>query len=180
MKITFAQQHVVLASDLDLGSVLGIEEHTICRLDRPDIGSYGDDLTPSEPSSDRHRCRDHDPTAAAPFTGLIVGRDQHSIMQHPDRQRTLVQAAGVLGAALVAQQSVTAPASRDGADDQQESDNACHGRSNHRYSIGAKIATGIEDLGFGVLQFRVGEMLHISDLALFDPVGMHLVDERLD
>ena len=118
MKITFAQQHVVLASDLDLGSILGIEEHSICRLDRPDIGSYGDDLTPSEPSSDRHRCRDYDPTAAAPFTGLIVGRDQHSIMQHPDRQRTLIQAAGVLGAALVAQQSVTAPASRNGADDQ--------------------------------------------------------------
>jgi hypothetical protein len=39
-------------------------------------------------------------------------------MQHPDRQRTLIQAAGVLGAALVAQQSVTAPASHNGADDQ--------------------------------------------------------------
>ena len=73
MKITFAQQHVVLASDLDLGSVLGIEEHSICRFDRPDIGSYGDDLTPSEPPPDRHCCRDHDSPAAAPFTGLIVG-----------------------------------------------------------------------------------------------------------
>ena len=151
MKITLAQQYVILASDLDLGSVLRIEEHSICRLDRPDIGSYGDDMAPSEPPSDRHCCRDHDSPATAPFTGLIVGRDQHSIMQHPDRQRILVQAAGVLGTALVAQQSVTAPASRNGADDQQESDNACHGGSNHRYSVGAKIATGVEDLGFGVL-----------------------------
>jgi hypothetical protein len=101
-------------------------------------------------------------------------------VQHPDRQRTLVQAAGILTAAQVGHHSVVPPASHDRAKDQQETYNPRDGRGQHRNSIGAQIATGIEDLGLGILQFRIGETLHVRNLALLDPVGMHLVDQRLD
>src|SRR4051812_9657124 len=102
MKITFAKQYVVLASDLYLGPILGVEQHPICRLDGPDVSSDCDDVTPGQPASDRHRCGDHDACTAAPLTRLVVGRDEDPIMQHSDRQRTLIRAARVLYAALVA------------------------------------------------------------------------------
>jgi hypothetical protein len=138
MKITLPEQHVVLASHLDFGSVLGVEEHSIFWLDRPDIGSYRNHLAPSEPAPNCDCCRNQDSPAAAPLAWLVVGRHQHSIMEHADRQPTLVQTAGsVAAAAQVGHQSVTLPASHDGADDQQESDDPGDGGSHDRDATGA-------------------------------------------
>jgi hypothetical protein len=180
MKITLPKQDIVLAPYLNLGSILWIEQHSVCGLDRPHIGSDGHNLAPSEPASDGYGRRDQDATAAASLTRLIVGRNQHSIMQHPDRQRTLIQAAGVFDAALVGHHSITTPALHDRADDQHESHYPCNGCRYDRDATGAKIATSIEDLGLGILQLGIRELLHVGDLALLDAVGMNLVDQRLN
>jgi hypothetical protein len=100
-------------------------------------------------------------------------------MQHADRQPTLVQA-GIAVAAQVGHHSVTLPTLHDRADDQQEPDNSGDGGSHDRDTTGAEITAGIEDLGLRVLKFGICETLHIRNLALLDPIGMHLIDQRLD
>ena len=50
MKITFPKQYVVLTADLNLGSVLWVKQHAICWLDRPHIGTDGNDVAPGEPA----------------------------------------------------------------------------------------------------------------------------------
>jgi len=101
MKIAFPEQHIVLAPYLYLGSVLRVEQHSICRLDRPDIGSHRNHLTPRETAADCHSRWDQDATATAPLARLVVGGDQHAIMQHPDGQCAVIQAADVRGAVLI-------------------------------------------------------------------------------
>ena len=86
MDVSLAKQYVRLAADLYFATVLRIKQDSISDLNRADIGSDGDDVTPGKPPSDGNRCRNQDPTGAAPLARLIVGRDQHTIMQHPDRQ----------------------------------------------------------------------------------------------
>ena len=93
MKITLPEQHVILAPNFNLSSVLGIEQHTIGCLDRPDVGTHSNDAAPGEPASDCHCRGDQDSAAAASLARLIVGRDQHAIMQHPDGKCTLIQIA---------------------------------------------------------------------------------------
>jgi hypothetical protein len=137
VKITFPEQHVVLASHLDLGSVLRVEQHSIFWLDRPDIGTHRHDLAPSESPPDCDRRRNQDPPAAAPLAWFVVGRDQHPIMEHADRQPAFVQAAGASATAEVGHHSVTLPTSHDRADDQQEPDNPGDGGSHDRDATGA-------------------------------------------
>jgi thioredoxin-dependent peroxiredoxin len=81
---------------------------------------------------------------------------------------------------MIGHRSVTSPTSHDRADDQQESNNPCPSGSDGRKPTGAQIAASSEELGLRILQLGVREMLHIRDLALLNPVGMHLVDQRLD
>src|SRR5215207_2049263 len=121
MEIAFPKQHIVLAPHFDLSSVLGVEQHSILRFHRPDIGSYRNNLAPGEPAPDCNRRRNYNSAAATSLPGLIVGRDQHPIMQHPDWKPALVQTAGILAVTQIGHNSVALYALHDGAEDQQES-----------------------------------------------------------
>src|SRR5215216_1482480 len=128
MKIPLSEEHVVPTPHLDLGSVFRVEQHPIFWLDRSDMGSHCNNLAPGEPTPDCDCGGDQDPAATASLPWLGFGRDKHPIVQHPDRQPTLVQTAGVLTAAKVGHHSVAPPTLRDRADDQQESSYPCDGR----------------------------------------------------
>src|SRR5215208_8275076 len=101
MKITLTEQHIILAPYLYLGSIFRVEQHSICGLDSPDIGSHRNHLTPREPAADCHSRWDQDATATAPLARLVVGGDQHTIIQHPDGECAVIQHAGVRGAVLI-------------------------------------------------------------------------------
>jgi hypothetical protein len=180
MKVPLTEQDVVPAPDLNLGSVLRVEQHPIFWLDRSDMCSHRNDLAPGEPAPDSDCRRDQDPTATASFPGLVVGRYQHPIVQHADRQPTFVKTGRVLAVAWVDHHSVALPTSHDGADDQQEANDTRDCGSHNCDSTDTEIATSGEDFGLGIFQFGICETLHIIDLALLDPVGMDLVDQRFD
>ena len=46
--VPLAQDHVLLALDLDLEAVLGVEQHGVADLDRPHVGPDGHRLGPGE------------------------------------------------------------------------------------------------------------------------------------
>ena len=137
MKITFSEQHVVLAPYLDLGSVLRVEQHSIFGLDRPYIGTHCNYLAPRESPPDCDCRGNQDSPTAASLAWLVVGRYEHPIMEHADRQPAFVQAAGAIAAAQVRHHSLTLPASNDRADDQQEPGDPGDGGSDDRDATGA-------------------------------------------
>src|SRR5215204_7323275 len=58
-------------------------------------------------------------------------------------------------------------------DNQQKGDEPSHGSANYCQPVSTKIAASVEDLGLGVLEFGVHQLLDLTDRQLLDPVGMH-------
>ena len=84
MDIAFAQDHIVVAPHLDLVAILGVEQHLIPRLHRPDIGAHGHDLGPDETLAHLGGGGDED---AAGGTTLPLGTahiDQDTVVEHLD------------------------------------------------------------------------------------------------
>ena len=61
MDVPFPQDAVLVALDLDLEAVLGVEQHVVAHLDRPHVGADGHRLGPEQPAGDLGRRRDQDP-----------------------------------------------------------------------------------------------------------------------
>ena len=75
---------------LDLTTVLRLEEHAVGQLHGADVGTDADDLGPDQPLADLRGRRDHD---AAGRTTLAVGAvllDQDAVVEQLDRQRVSV------------------------------------------------------------------------------------------
>src|SRR5690606_452087 len=84
--VALAHDHVELATDLDLGLVLGVEQHPVTRLDGAHVRTDGDDPAPLEPpGAHRGRGRDDDAARGSPLAALGVDRDQDAVVEHPDR-----------------------------------------------------------------------------------------------
>jgi len=101
--VALAQDDVVVAPDLDLVAVLGVEEDLIAGLERADVGAGGDDLGSGQPLGHLGRGRDQDAARRPPFA---VGLEPHedAVVEHLDREPF---SAGVAGH----------PADRTGPDD---------------------------------------------------------------
>src|SRR5829696_10070680 len=91
MEITFPEQDVRAPADLDLGAVLGVEQHPVSELDGPHAGANGGDLSPRQAAADGDRRRDQDPTAAPPLAGLALGGHEHPVVQHADGEGAAVR-----------------------------------------------------------------------------------------
>jgi hypothetical protein len=85
VQVALAQDDVVAPGHLDLGAVLGVEEHAVLDLHLADVVADGDDGAPLEPATECGRRRDDD-AAARPALTLALDRDEHPVVQHPDRE----------------------------------------------------------------------------------------------
>ena len=85
VQVTLAQQDVLLAAHLDLGLVLGVEQHPVADLDGAHVRAHGRHPRPGQPAAHRGGGGDHDAAGRAALTGLGVERDQDPVVQHPDR-----------------------------------------------------------------------------------------------
>src|SRR3954470_9977568 len=83
--VALAHHDVQLSGDLDLGLVLGLEEHLVAGLDRAGVRADGDHRGPDEPpGAHRGRRRDHDAARRAALAGLLVDLDQDAVVEHLD------------------------------------------------------------------------------------------------
>src|SRR5688572_5738299 len=95
MHVALPHDDVDLAVDLDLGLVLGVEEHPVPDLDRARMGADRDHTRPGEPAGAHRRGgRDDDAAGGAPFTGLLVELDEEAVVQHLDGRGPRVTAPG--------------------------------------------------------------------------------------
>ena len=70
---------------LDLGLVLGVEEHPVADLDRAGVRADGDDPRPGEAAGAHGGGgRDDDAAGGAALAGLAVHLDQDPVVQHLD------------------------------------------------------------------------------------------------
>ena len=84
--VSFAEHDVELPADLDLGLVVGVEEHPVTDLDGAHVRPDGDDAAPGQPAAAHgRRGRDQDAAAGTALAGVEVDRDQHPVVQHLDR-----------------------------------------------------------------------------------------------
>jgi hypothetical protein len=84
--VALAQDDVVVAPDLDLVAVLGVEQHPVAHLHGPDVGADGHDLGPRQPL--RHLGGGGDEDAARRRALSLGARraHQHAVVEHLDGQ----------------------------------------------------------------------------------------------
>src|SRR5690606_25779469 len=81
--VPLPQQDVLLAVQLHLGPVLGVEEHAVARLDGPYVRAHPDGGRPGEAPADGRGGRDHDAGGRAAFTLATLDADEHPVVQQP-------------------------------------------------------------------------------------------------
>ena len=86
MDVALAQDEVVVAADLDLVAVLGVEQHLVADLDGAHVRADGDDLGPRQPLGHLRGGRDEDAARRAPLALLAGDLHQEPVVQHLDRQ----------------------------------------------------------------------------------------------
>jgi hypothetical protein len=86
MNIAFAQENIRPGLNFHFATLLRVKKHSIANLNTAHQRSSRDHTRPGQALADLSRCRDQDPTSAftLPFAGL--GRDQHPVVEHSDRQ----------------------------------------------------------------------------------------------
>jgi len=83
--VALAQDDEVLAPDLDLVAVLGVEQHLVAGLHRPDVRAGRHDLSPRQALAHLCRGRDEDAAARAPLA-VRLQVHQDPVVEHLDRQ----------------------------------------------------------------------------------------------
>src|SRR5262245_22759278 len=84
--VALAHQHVDLAGHLDLGLVVGVEEHPVPGLDGTGVRPDGNHARPGEPArAHRRGGRDDDAAGRPALPGLLVELDQDPVVQQLDR-----------------------------------------------------------------------------------------------
>src|SRR5918995_7034582 len=85
--VALPEQHIVLASNLHLGTVSGIEQNTIVDLDHADVVADRYHDTPGQAAANSHGCRYQNAAATASLPGFLLGRHENPVMKHLNRQR---------------------------------------------------------------------------------------------
>ncbi len=75
--------------DFNLGTILGLIEHSVTGLYRANMLADTDHLSPHQPTPNGGRGRDHNAATATPFAVRPIGFDEHAIVQQLDRQPRL-------------------------------------------------------------------------------------------
>jgi hypothetical protein len=78
--VTFAQQDVRVAMQVDLGALLRVEKYAIADRNRPYVRSDGNRLGPGEPPTDRRGRRDEDAGRRAPFAVADLDTDEDTVV----------------------------------------------------------------------------------------------------
>jgi hypothetical protein len=84
MHVTFAQQYIVVALQLDLTTVLWFEEDSVTNVHGAHIWADADNTRPSQSPPNLSSRRDHDAATGAPLTILRALTYQHPVVEQPD------------------------------------------------------------------------------------------------
>ncbi len=86
MDVALAHHDIDVAVDLDLGLVLGVEQHPVVDLHRPGVRTDRHDPRPRKsPRAHGRGRRDHDAAGGPPLARLAVDLAQEAVVQHLDR-----------------------------------------------------------------------------------------------
>ena len=85
MDVALAQDHIFLALELDLETILRIEEHLISDLDRSNVRADGHRLSPRQSLGHLGGGGDQDPRPRPSFALSVAHLDEDPIEQHRHR-----------------------------------------------------------------------------------------------
>ena len=90
--VALPQQDVALALQLDLGPILRVEENAITDLNLSNVLTGRHHGRPRKPLPHAGRRWDHESAASLTLAHVGLRRDEHAVMQHPDRQAFVARA----------------------------------------------------------------------------------------
>jgi uncharacterized protein len=88
--VALAQDDVVLAPDLDLVAILGVEEHPIAGLHVAHVRPHGHDFSPHQPFAHLGSGRNEDPAGRSPLTLGTTHVDHDPVVQHLDGELLII------------------------------------------------------------------------------------------
>jgi hypothetical protein len=82
--VTFPKQNVLLALEFDLKAIFGVEQDGVADLDRPDVWTDGNGVSPGQPLGQLRSRRNQNPCTRPTLAFALGNLHEHSIEQDGD------------------------------------------------------------------------------------------------